>query len=589
MHATHTGTVVGTVAELQAAGRLVGKVGALPVLVIWHDGVASAIEDRCPHLGFPLHRGTIESGMVTCHWHHARFDLASGCTLDPWADDATAFDVTFDDERVVVHHRPSVPPAERWERRLSEGLEHSLTLVIAKSVHALCELEGGEEIVLEVAYDFGVSTRGPGWGSGLTVLTCMANLLPHLDPADRPLALVHSLVFLARDTAGHPPRFAQPPLLSAGQPPARLADWYRRSVETRRADGAERTLVTAVRVASRPEVEQMMMTATTDHAFLDGGHTLDFTNKAFEALDHLGWDHAALLGSLVGQTCSAERAEESGEWNHPRDLAALATVTSERLTVALTSARGVDAVADIAADVADPFDVGALGWALLDDDPDSCADALVAAAEQGASMEQLARGVAYAAALRLCRFHLNNDPGDWDTVHHTFTYANAVHQSVGRCAGPALVRGIVHGAISVHLDRFLNVPAARLPVGSAEGLEDLAHAWDVQGAVDAAGAAVVGHLARGGSRAALVAALGKAVLQEDAGFHMYQAVEAGARQSFAWREGSEEVRNILVGVARFLAAHTPTRRELATISRTAVRLRRGDELFADDDAAPVTS
>jgi hypothetical protein len=38
---------------------------------------------------------------------------------------------------------------------------------------------------------------------------------------------------------------------------------------------------------------------------------------------------------------------------------------------------------------------------------------------------------------------------------------------------------------------------------------------------------------------------------------------------------------VLVGVARFLAAHTPTRRELVTISRTAVRLRRGEDLFAD--------
>ena len=44
-------------------------------------------------MGFPLHQGTVESGLVTCHWHHARFDLASGCTLDPFADDARGFDV----------------------------------------------------------------------------------------------------------------------------------------------------------------------------------------------------------------------------------------------------------------------------------------------------------------------------------------------------------------------------------------------------------------------------------------------------------------------------------------------------------------
>ena len=38
-------------------------------------------------MGFPLDRGSIEDGILTCHWHHARFDLASGCTFDLWADD----------------------------------------------------------------------------------------------------------------------------------------------------------------------------------------------------------------------------------------------------------------------------------------------------------------------------------------------------------------------------------------------------------------------------------------------------------------------------------------------------------------------
>ena len=90
-------TRAGSFDDLQRDGRLLTKVGSLPVLVVWHDGRAFAIEDRCPHLGFPLHQGTVEAGLVTCHWHHARFDLVSGCTLDPWADDAIGFDVSIED------------------------------------------------------------------------------------------------------------------------------------------------------------------------------------------------------------------------------------------------------------------------------------------------------------------------------------------------------------------------------------------------------------------------------------------------------------------------------------------------------------
>lgn len=569
-------TKIGSASELREKGRLIGKVGALPVVAVWLDDEAYAIEDRCPHLGFPLHQGTFESGMVTCHWHHARFDLASGCTLDPWADDASAFDVVIIGDDVFVDVRPPRPVAERWERRLRDGLEHDLTLVLAKSVQALLELPDGHDRILRIAYEFGDRNRAEGWGSGMTVLTCMANLLPHLAVDDRPLAMVHALLFLADDVRGHAPRFSQPPLGSAGQPTERLAGWYRRFVETRSSDGAERALITAIGQSDIREVEQFMFAAATDHVYLDGGHTVDFTNKAFEAFSHLGDGSGAMLTSLVAQTCAAARAEESSEWNHPIDLRSLADLTEVELCVAL-AVGGTAGTAESGTGI----DVGALGWTLLADEPEAVTEALVAAACAGAAAEELARAVALAAALRLVRFHLNNDPGDWDTVHHTFTYANAVHQAVVRQPTPDIVRGIVHGALRVYLDRFLNVPAARLPTSTAATLDDLASCWDVQGAVDAAGDAVAGFLRVGGRQAELVAALGHALLQEDAGFHWYQSIEAGVRQATAWPEGSDEAMLVLVGVARFLAAHTPTRRELVTISRTAVRLRRGEDLFAD--------
>src|ERR1700751_615602 len=121
----------GSLADVQAEGRLLTKVGTLPVVVFWHDDTAFAIEDRCPHLGFPLHQGTVEAGLVTCHWHHARFDLATGCTLDLFADDARGFDVTIDDGDVFVSPRSIGDPAGYLWRRLDDGLEEAITLVLA--------------------------------------------------------------------------------------------------------------------------------------------------------------------------------------------------------------------------------------------------------------------------------------------------------------------------------------------------------------------------------------------------------------------------------------------------------------------------
>lgn len=567
----------GTLADLQRDGRLLAKVGTVPVVVVWHENRAWAIEDRCPHMGFPLHRGSVEAGLLTCHWHHARFDLASGCTLDLWADDARAFAVDVRGDEVWVAARRDADPAAKLRERLRDGLEQGLTLVVAKATLGLLELPGGADEIVRTALDFGLANRSAGWGSGLTVLVAMANVLPHLEPDDRALALVHALAFVARDTQGRPPRFPVAPLDPAGVPEERLAAWYRRFVDTRSADAAERVLATAAAgPGGAAAAEAMQLGAATDHVFLDEGHTLDFTNKAVEALAVTGPDAAGLvLSSLVAQTCQADRAEESSAWRHPHDLAGLV----ERATPLLLGAVGRAAGQPVAGGTRP--DLEALAWGLLDDDPERVVEALLSAAREGATPEGLGRAVALAAALRIMRFHVQNDHGDWDSVHHAFTTANALHQALARRPSPELLRGLLHGALRVYLDRFLNVPAARLPATTTGDLAGLDAVWDVQGEVDTAGAIVAGYLHGGGDRRRVIAALGHALLREDAGFHWFQVYEAGVRQALAWPEGSDASTLILVGVTRWLAAHTPTMRELPTVVRIATRLRRGEVLFEE--------
>jgi nitrite reductase/ring-hydroxylating ferredoxin subunit len=567
----------GSLSELGKTGQLRTKVGTVPVVVFWHDGRAWAIDDRCPHMGFPLHRGTVEDGLVTCHWHHARFDLASGCTLDLFADDARAFDVTIEDGDVLVASRPDGDRVGHLRARLQDGLADGLTLVTAKSVLGLLAAGVGPSEMVRAGIDFGTTYRDAGWGAGLTVLVAMANLMPDLEDADRPLALVHGLAFVSRDTRNRPPRFAIDRLRGADIPDDRLAGWYRRFIDTRSSDAAERVLATALSSApgdrALDAVERMMFTAVTDHVFIDGGHTLDFTNKAFEALVHVGASAAPqVLPTLVRQTAAARRQEETASWRHPHDLAGLVGQTVERLPGLVEAGRLHEARFN---------DVGGLGWRILSDDPDEVVGSVCDAIAGGASPEQLGRALAYAAALRIVRFHPQNDFGDWDTVHHAFTTANALHQALIRNPTVELLRGVVHGALRVYLDRFLNVPASPLPQGGAADLGELRSCWDTQGQVDRAGAIAYGFLRSGGDPRGLLAKLGAALLAEDAEFHWFQVVEAGARQFHAWPTGSEEGALALVGVSRFLAAHTPTRRELPQVVQIATRLGRGEALYEE--------
>jgi hypothetical protein len=404
------------------------------------------------------------------------------------------------------------------------------------------------------------------------VLVAMANVLPALDPADHALALVHGLAFVARDTRNHPPRFPVRGFDDGGEiDPSRLADWYRRFVETRSGDAAELVLTTALAgPASLESVERMMFAAATDHVFVDGGHTIDFTNKAFEALGYVGRDAAIeILPTLVQGTAAASWSEQSGTWRHPHDLKDLIERVEPRLAAALAAAPRRGEFSDVAG----------LAWSLLDDDPERVVGALLDALDAGAEPEKLGRALAYAAALRIARFHVQNDFGDWNTVHHAFTAAHALHVALGREPTPELMRGLVHGALRIYLDRYLNVPAARVPDDRSGDLADLDECWEIQGAVDRAGAIVAGYLRGGGDPAPLIAALGRALLREDAQFHWYQVFEAAVAEFRAWPAASEESVLILVGLARFLAAHTPTRRELSRVVDIATRLRRGEELF----------
>jgi nitrite reductase/ring-hydroxylating ferredoxin subunit len=576
---------IGTLAELRQAGCLTGKAGASPICVFWSDGAPFALDDRCPHMGFPLHRGTVESGLVTCHWHNARFDLRSGGTLDPWADDVRAYPVEIVDGQVVVVVTPEHDRRSHLQDRLVEGLEQGITLVMAKAVLGLLDAGVSAETIVRTGVEFGTRYREAGWGAGLTVLTAMANVLSELDPADRPLALVAGLAFVSRDTRGRPPRFPLQPL-GGGPPPDRLAAWYRRFIETRSTDAAERVLMTAIAMAPSPSdgaavAADMMFAAATDHVFLDGGHTIDFTNKAFEALDHVGPAYAGeVLPTLVSQTASATRSEERGAWRYPHDLAGLITEATARLPerVAAGSACAVR-FDEGAADGEGRGGVARLAWSILSDDPIEVVTAIDDAIVAGARPEELGRALAYAAALRITRFHTQNDHGDWDEVHHAFTAANALHQALRRSPSSALLRGVYHGALRIYLDRFLNIPAARLPGPGPADLGDLQACWDQEGRVDDAGAIVYRDLMSGGDPARVIALLGRALLTEDAEFHWYQTYEAAVAQYRAWPPGSEEGALILAGTARFLAAHTPTRRELSQVVTIATRLRRGEALF----------
>jgi hypothetical protein len=144
--------------------------------------------------------------------------------------------------------------------------------------------------------------------------------------------------------------------------------------------------------------------------------------------------------------------------------------------------------------------------------------------------------------------------------------------------------------MSVYLDRFLNVPATRLPKpqdGEAEALlAELRDLYDRQQQVDEAGQLVASYLGAGGDADRLVAELGSSLLREDRNFHTIQCVEAAVRQH-ELLDGTDESGLPLLAAARYLAAHASTARSQRQTYEIARRLHRGERIYEDDETAPL--
>ena len=570
------------VADIPEEGIIAVNVAGHSIALAKSNHKIFAVDNRCPHMGYPLNRGSVQDGILICHWHHAMFDLASGCTFHPFADDVQAYPIDVRDSSVYVNVGANGADAvARWKIRLREGLEQSINLILAKSVIALRSLKTAPDAIVEVGALYGARGRRAGWGPAMTILTCMANVAEKLTDADKVLALYQGLLHVSSETSASAPRIPLTPLETDAHSFEQLKTWFRYFIEVRNADGAERTILTAIAQDATPtQICDIMVAAATDHFYRDGGHTLDFINKAFELLERIGWERAdEVIPTLVGMLASSSRAEEQNRWRSPIDFVPVLRGIFDELGAIIESGKGKQ------------WDGSeALTETLLGDNPLGTIEALKSAFQEGATLTELTQTLAAAAALRIARFHTKNEFGDWIAVLHTYTYANALHQCAKRAPSVEIARGIFHGAMAIYFDRWFNMPAARLPQNRREtdtlptDADELLDAFvallDTQAQADRAGMYIYRYLSLGHSREALLERLGHILLREDAEFHSFQMLEAAFQQADELDEARAQI--ALVAAARYLAAHAPTARARRQTANLALRLHRGDDLSADD-------
>ncbi len=572
--------------EIKEAGLKAVTVKDRVVLFVHHEDELFAIDNRCPHMGFPLAKGSVERGLLTCHWHHARFELCSGGTFDLWADDVRTYPFELRGAGVWVNPHPERDEVQYQLTRLKAGLEQNIRLVIAKSVMSLVDHGANAADLLKVAGQFGALQREAGWRDGLTIMTAMANSVPYLAEKDKPLALFHGMLHVASNVMGQTPHFELEPLSTKDVSVSRLKAWLREFAAVRDRDGVERVILTAVHAGySHTVLADMLFAAVTDYYFLDTGHSIDFVNKAFELLDQIGWEDAAtLLPSVIPAITNAERMEESNSWRNPINLPALLEpVFTDLLAGKLTAD---NASAELSQQAFDE-----LVEILLGEDPAVSIQALVNVLLEGVALTQVSLALSFAAAKRVARFHTSNEFNDWIAVLHTFTSANATHQLLKRAPSPEGARSIFHTAMHLYLNRFLNMPAARQPNEKSttdlsndvtDLLKELLELSNARQNTEKVAAVTYRYLKQKHDDAKLIETLAHSLLREDGEFHSYQMLEAGIQLYQEIKPIRADLApTVLVAVARYLAGHAPTDRATTQTYQIAARLHAGEALAAD--------
>ena len=260
-----------------------------------------AVDNRCPHMGYPMSEGSVRDGVLICHWHHWEFDLKSGGCFLASGDDLKAFPVEVrDDGNLYVGLARGEKAAakrrviERGKRALERGLKDRSSFFIAKAVTALNDAGATPQEIIQQGLYYGANKSSDGWSSGVTILTLAANLWEEVDEKDHNLFLVHGLDQISVRTTGSSRPYRAPfPHTDEEHDLSTLKRWFRYFVDKRHAGAAERILLTLRdRGYDKSVIADFVFTAATDFYFTGDGHALDFANKMFEALDYVEWEGA---------------------------------------------------------------------------------------------------------------------------------------------------------------------------------------------------------------------------------------------------------------------------------------------------------
>ncbi len=281
------------------------------------DGSLRAVENACPHQGYPLSQGSLHECVLTCTWHNFKFDLRTGKAVQ--GEEAVRLHpVVEEDGQIVVDRDTSVDVPAAWAS-LGEAMARAQLARISREAARL--LQGGiaPQRLLAFAGEWDCDRAEYGTGHGPALAAVLATWLEAppegVSPATHTLQVVTlALTLAAESRLGLPERTRPAPAGATGdllQDGATLAQL----VEREDAVGAEALLRDMLRHGlTETQLTQCLLPILAAH-FPDFGHPWIYLPRMFD-LSQMGSEHTAdsVLGGLIFGLCNATREDLLPPW-----------------------------------------------------------------------------------------------------------------------------------------------------------------------------------------------------------------------------------------------------------------------------------
>lgn len=444
------------------------------------SGEIHAIDNRCPHEGYPLSTGMLKEGILTCEWHNWKFRLCDGvCILG--GEDVRHYPVRVDQGEIWLD--TADPPLQAAQPRLFASLaaafEENDWGQAARTVERLLAAGAAPTAIVGYGCDWAAAHAPYGFDHGLATAADLVAILDHGDFADSPgVPILEALSLMGEPNLRRPARDMGAPEVVQGdrqidrqadRQADHQADWnavehtLRQRIEDEDVAGAEGLLRGALAAGAGPaEVFRWLTHAATDH-FWDYGHGHIYTVKAEELLARIGWEHAhPVLTSLVTSLAYGTREDRLPYMRSYVDSMAKHLPELPRWLGHAVPGAGPEPGPRARPDADRMLD------AVVDGNLSAALDAVASELDRGVAPDRIALVLGLCAAQRLLRFdhrleHRDDVTDGWLSITHALTHADAVRESLRRRPSAEALRGLFLSARFVQHLGACDLPAAERP------------------------------------------------------------------------------------------------------------------------------